>query len=166
MGLPPAAPPIRLLFVCMGNICRSPLAEGVFLHRARVAGVLDRFEVDSAGTGDWHAGERADPRSLAVARKHGIELPSIARRVNSADFDRFDRMLVMDRQNERDLLAMGAPPAKIEPILRYHPDPPLGEVPDPYSGGPEGFDQMYALIDASCRGLLSALMRTDGSECT
>src|SRR5262245_42334662 len=97
----PGAERIRVLFVCLGNICRSPLAEGVFLHLAQAAGVADRFEVDSAGTGDWHAGERPDSRATAVARKHGVELPSIARQVTRADFDRFDHIVAMDRENLR-----------------------------------------------------------------
>jgi len=147
----------------MGNICRSPLAEGLFVHLAREQGVLDRFEVDSAGTGGWHCGERADPRSLAVAREHGIELPSRARQITTADFQRFDRLIVMDRQNEHDLLSMGAPSSKIEFLLRHHPTPPMSEVPDPYLGGPDGFEQMYELIDASCRGLLESLLQEPAS---
>ncbi|MBL9120668.1 MAG: low molecular weight phosphotyrosine protein phosphatase [Phycisphaerae bacterium] len=154
----------RILFVCMGNICRSPVAEGVFIHRARERGVLDRFEVDSAGTGGWHAGERPDRRSLAVAAKHGIELPSRARQVTQDDFIRFDRLIVMDRENHSDLLDRGAPKSKLEFLLAYHPEPailPRGiEVPDPYYGGPEGFDDMYSMIDAACVGLLDELLRS------
>jgi protein-tyrosine phosphatase len=153
----------RLLFVCMGNICRSPVAEGVFIHRAREQGVLDRFVVDSAGTGGWHAGARPDKRSLAVAAKHGIELPGVARQVRQSDFVEFDRLIVMDRENHSDLLDRGAPKSKLEFLLSYHPDPsllPRGiEVPDPYYGGPEGFEDMYAMIDAACLGLLDKLIR-------
>lgn len=157
------AGPHRILFVCMGNICRSPVAEGVFLHRARERGVLDRFLVDSAGTGGWHAGELPDRRSIAVAAKHGVELPSRARQVTPDDFGRFDSLVVMDRTNHSDLLDRGAPKSKLEFLLAYHPDPsslPRGiEVPDPYYGGPEGFDDMYAMIDAACVGMLEALLR-------
>jgi protein-tyrosine phosphatase len=157
------ASPHRILFVCMGNICRSPVAEGVFLHRARERGVLDRFVVDSAGTGGWHAGELPDKRSIAIAAKHGITLPSRARQVTLDDFTRFDRLVVMDRTNHSDLLDRGAPKSKLEFLLSYHPEPailPRGiEVPDPYYGGPEGFDVMYAMIDAACVEMLNALMR-------
>jgi protein-tyrosine phosphatase len=154
--------PHRILFVCMGNICRSPVAEGVFIHRARERGALDRFEVDSAGTGGWHAGERPDKRSLAVAAKHGVELPGRARQVTAADFTRFDRLIVMDRANHSDLVERGAPRTKLELLLAYHPAPqslPRGiEVPDPYYGGPDGFDDMFAMIDAACAGLLERLL--------
>jgi protein-tyrosine phosphatase len=155
--------PLRILFVCMGNICRSPVAEGVFLHRARQRGVADRFLVDSAGTGGWHAGERPDKRSLAVATKHGVELPGVARQVTSRDFTTFDRVIVMDRANHSDLLDHGAPKSKLAFLLSYHPEPsslPRGiEVPDPYYGGPDGFDAMYAMIDAACLGLLDDLLK-------
>ena len=158
--------PHKILFVCLGNICRSPVAEGVFIHRARERGVLDRFLVDSAGTGDWHAGERPDRRSIAVAAKHGVELPGVARQVTTADFVAFDRIVAMDLENHAGLVVRGAPRTKVELLLAYHPDPaslPRGlEVPDPYYGGPEGFDAMFAMIDAACRGLLDAALSERG----
>lgn len=158
----PMPQPHRVLFVCMGNICRSPVAEGVFLHLARERGVTDRFVVDSAGTGGWHAGERPDPRSLAVAAKHGVQLPGVARQVRPSDFEEFDRLIVMDRENHSTLLERGAPRAKLEFLLAHHPDPaslPRGtEVPDPYYGGPDGFDAMYAMIHAACSALLERLL--------
>ncbi|MFO0828100.1 MAG: low molecular weight protein-tyrosine-phosphatase [Phycisphaerales bacterium] len=153
------ASPTRILFVCMGNICRSPVAEGVFLHLARETGQAERFVVDSAGTGGWHAGELPDKRSIAVARRHGIELPSRARQVVAADFVRFDHLVVMDDQNRRDLYDMGAPRSKVSMLMAYHANPPRADVPDPYQGGPDGFDLMYALIDGACRGLLERLAR-------
>jgi protein-tyrosine phosphatase len=156
--------PSALLFICMGNICRSPAAKGVFLHLARGRGVLDRFRVDSAGTGAWHVGERPDPRTLAEAARRGIEIPGRARQVVAADFSRFDRLLVMDGLNERDLAALGAPADRVERLMRYHPDPPLDHVPDPYSGGPEAFAQMFDLLEGACEGLLDRLLAAEGTR--
>ncbi len=150
--------PTGVLFVCLGNICRSPLAEGIFIHLARERGVLGRFSIDSCGTGGWHAGEPADPRSIAVAAKHGIELPSRARKFDpAADIDGFDWLIPMDRQNHRDLRDHGVPERKLKLILDFHPQPPTREVPDPYYGGPDGFDKVYQMLVRSCEGLLDSL---------
>jgi len=156
---------IGLPSVCMGNICRSPLAEGVFLHLGAERGSLERYRVDSAGTGDWHAGKPADPRSKAVADKHGIHLPSRARVVDPlSDFDAFDWLIVMDEANRADLLDFGAPQDRIrllrsyDPALAHLPDHQR-EVPDPYYGGPDGFDMVYEMILSACRGLHDELER-------
>src|SRR5690349_17206491 len=93
-------------FVCLGNICRSPTAEGTFLHLVEQAGLGDRFVIDSAGTGDWHVGDRPDHRTLAEAKRRGVRLPSLARQVVAGDFSRFDLLLAMDRRNRADLLVM------------------------------------------------------------
>lgn len=147
-----------VLFVCLGNICRSPLAEGIFIHLARERGVLDRFNIDSCGTGGWHAGERADPRSIAVAGKHGIELPSRARKFDPrTDIEAFDWLIPMDNQNRRDLLEAGTPESKLRLMLDYHPSPPTREVPDPYYGGPDGFDKVYDMLRVSCEAMLESL---------
>ena len=163
----PGREPIRVLFVCLGNICRSPLAEGVFLHLAKEAGVADRFEVDSAGTGDWHVGERPDKRATAVAEKHGVLLPSRARQVSPADFDRFDHIVAMDRENMWDLERMAkfktGARAKIHLLRVDDPDRAEGDdrhdVPDPYYGGPSGFDAVYEMVHRSCKALLERLLR-------
>jgi protein-tyrosine phosphatase len=159
---------IRVLFVCLGNICRSPLAEGVFLHLAERAGVADRFEVDSAGTGDWHVGERPDPRAEAVARKYGVELPSRARQVTAADLQRFDYVVAMDRENLWSLERMakerrgGPARAKIHLLRDDDPDRAAGDdrhdVPDPYYGGPSGFEQVYQMVYRSAGALLRRLL--------
>ena len=150
-----------VLFVCLGNICRSPLAEGIFLHLARERGVLDRFDVDSAGTGAWHVGKPADPRSAAVARRHGVVLPSRARVYDPAgDPERFAWIVAMDRQNEADLLARGAPAERVRLMMGFHPDPPCAEVPDPYYGGAEGFEKAYAMLEGACGGLLEMFNET------
>jgi protein-tyrosine phosphatase len=151
----------RLLFVCMGNICRSPLAEGIFLHLAGERGILDRYRVDSAGIGDWHVGHAPDPRSQAVARKNGFSLNCVARQVVTPDdFETFDWLLAMDAQNFRDLYSLS--PAEHQGKIRLirHFDPEAGknaEVPDPYYGGPRGFDHVFDMLLRSCRGLLDAL---------
>jgi protein-tyrosine phosphatase len=151
----------RILFVCLGNICRSPLAEGVFRHLAREAGVLDRFEIDSAGTGDWHVGEPPDSRAAAVARKHGIELSGRARQVTREDLRNFDHVLAMDRDNLEELRRMAeraGATAKIR-LLREHDPEAEGasDVPDPYYGGPSGFEEVYRIVSRSCRELLAEL---------
>lgn len=150
---------IGVLFVCLGNICRSPLAEGLFIHLARDRGVLDRFEVDSCGTGGWHVGKQADPRSIDVARRHGVELPSRARQVDAATDWRFDHVLAMDRSNRGDLLALGAPRERVS-LMRAWDATLDGEhdVPDPYYGGADGFDEVYGMLERACAGLLDALV--------
>ncbi len=160
----PDAPRTRVLFVCLGNICRSPLAEGVFLHLVREAGLTDRFEVESAGTGDWHVGERPDPRSVAVARQHGVDLPSRARQVTPDDLEAFDHVLAMDRDNLSDLQRLARPGARaVVGLLRAH-DPARvtdgdDDVPDPYYGGPSGFDVVFEMVHRSCTVLLADLTR-------
>ncbi len=151
-----------VLFVCMGNICRSPLGEGIFIHLARQRGVLDRFDVDSCGTGAWHAGEKADPRSIAIGKKHGIKIPSIARQFEaSTDIERFDLILAMDRQNERDLLSEGAPRERVRLMRSFDPtlseaDANVLDVPDPYYGRGDGFERVYDMLTRACEGLLDS----------
>jgi len=157
-----------VLFVCLGNICRSPLAEGIFIHRARERGVLDLFDVDSCGTGAWHVGERADPRSLAVAAKHGIELPSIARQLDpESDFERFHWLVPMDHSNARNLIRSGADPQRVRLMRSF--DPALNgtsgaelEVPDPYEWSGDGFDRVFRMLDSACAGLLDFLLQGRG----
>lgn len=154
----------RILFVCLGNICRSPAAEGVFLHRLATEGLEDRFVVDSAGTGGWHAGKPADSRMRAAASRRGIHLPSRARQLELADLTSFDRILTMDDDNlaavrslaqelgdRRDL-------ALIEPMVRHCRRFQAREVPDPYYGGSEGFEHVLDLLEDACAGLLDALL--------
>ncbi|MCA8959793.1 MAG: low molecular weight phosphotyrosine protein phosphatase [Planctomycetes bacterium] len=148
----------RVLFVCLGNICRSPLAEGLFLHHARREGVDHRFEIDSAGTGGWHSGERADPRMRATAARHGVELTSRARQVVPRDFTHFDSIVAMDDSNVEHLVAAGAPRARVRLLLEADPAAEVREVPDPYYGGVDGFEQVYRLVDSACQKLLAELV--------
>ncbi len=161
--------PVGVLFVCMGNICRSPLAEGVFEHLARQRMAQDRFRIDSAGTGGWHTGNTADPRSAAVAAKHGITLTSLARQIDPpSDFlppeeGGFDHIIVMDTSNLNDCLRSGADPQRTALLRSFDPqfagDGPhkAPGVPDPYYGGPDGFEDGYRMIHAACTGLLDQL---------
>ena len=146
----------RILFICMGNICRSPLAEGLFLHRLRERSLADRFEVDSAGTGGWHAGNPPDERSSDVAARNGVTLVSQARQVVNDDFEHFDLLVCMDDQNVQELLEMNCPPDRIRNLMSYAPDSDHDHVPDPYYGGADGFELMYRLIDAAVLGLIDS----------
>ena len=145
----------RILFVCMGNICRSPTAEGVMRSLLREAGLEDRIEVDSAGTGGWHAGDPPDARAAEAARARGIALSGAARQITPRDFEDFDLIVAMDRENLRELRAM-APPHAREKIRLLAAD---REVPDPYYGGPRGFETVLDQVEAACRGLLATLRR-------
>jgi protein-tyrosine phosphatase len=157
----PADRVASVLFVCLGNICRSPLAEGVFRHLVRERGLEGRFRVDSAGTGAWHVGEAPDRRSADVARRHGVGLDGQrARQVHARDFDEFDYIVAMDRDNldrlERLRAAAGGRAELL--LLRDHDsEPGDGEVPDPYYGGPRGFDDVFAMIRRSAEELLDHL---------
>jgi protein-tyrosine phosphatase len=149
-----------VLFVCMGNICRSPLAEGVFRHLVAEAGLADRFTIDSAGTGAWHAGERPDGRSVQVAAEHGITLEGRARQVTGADLRAFDVVVAMDRDNLANLQALSAETGGTAHLrlLRSFDGRAEGEdVPDPYYGGPQGFETVYHMVRSACEGLLEEL---------
>jgi protein-tyrosine phosphatase len=157
MDTPPSS---SVLFVCLGNICRSPLAEGVFLHLLRQEGRLDEVRVDSAGTGDWHVGEPADSRAREVAERNGITLPSRARQVVPGDLEEFEWVVAMDRSNLEKLEAIQAEHgggARLVLLRDFDPEPGDGEVPDPYYGGARGFDLVYEMVLRSSRGLLKAI---------
>jgi protein-tyrosine phosphatase len=157
--------PQRLLFVCLGNICRSPAAEGVFLHLLAQEGLGHAFQVDSAGTGGWHRGQPADSRMRAAAARRGITLPSRARQIETDDLHRFDRILTMDNDNLAAVQALARSVehrARIEPITSFCPELHINEVPDPYYGGSRGFEQVLDLLEQACAGLLDQLR--DGAE--
>ena len=134
------------------------MAEGMFLHKATLRGVLDGFLIDSAGTGGWHAGDEPDERMQATARSHGIKLKGSARQVVPADFSKFDLIVCMDADNHANLLAMGAPHERTRMMLEYHPDTHHVDVPDPYYGGQDGFQEVFDLLERACDGLLDSLL--------
>lgn len=151
---------IRVMFVCLGNICRSPLAEGVMQHLVDEAGLTEDVHIESSGTGNWHVGEPADPRSVSTALQHGVDLSAQrAQHFVSRHLDRFDEVRAMDASNLRairHLMGRGA----LADVGLFLDDAPghIGEdVPDPYYGGPGGFEEVYQLVEAGCRGLLERL---------
>jgi protein-tyrosine phosphatase len=151
----------KILFVCMGNICRSPTAEGVMRHLLREQGLEGEILVDSAGTGDWHVGNPPDERATEAARQRGIALEGTARQVRPEDFETFDLLLVADRENLADLRALapdGEARAKVRLLREFDPGSrgaPDLDVPDPYYGGTRGFEDVLDLVEAACRGLLA-----------
>jgi protein-tyrosine phosphatase len=150
-----------ILFICMGNICRSPLAEGIFQRKLSECGLQDQYSVDSAGTGDWHAGDLADPRMRATAIRHGIDLKSRARQVKTIDFVRFDMLLAMDQNNYLHLLdiAQGeSQKERVHMMRAFDSDAKQDlDVPDPYFGGDKGFEDVYHMLNRSCERLLNFL---------
>jgi len=145
---------MRILFVCTGNICRSPTAAGVFAHFVREAGLEKEIQVESAGTHDYHAGEAPDLRAQDHARKRGYDLSALrARQVRRRDFEEFDFIVAMDR-GHFDILQANCPPqhaSKVRMLVRGR------DVPDPYYGGPDGFERVLDLIEAGCLALLSEI---------
>ena len=150
-----------VLFVCMGNICRSPTAEGVFRHFVRQEGLVEMIEVDSAGTHAYHVNEPADPRARAAAERRGYSLDGIrARRVDIADFERFDYIVAMDRDNLAALQSQseGEHDGKLHLFLDFS-SVPGDEVPDPYYGGTSGFERVLDLVEDASRGLIETLRK-------
>lgn len=151
---------VKVLMVCMGNICRSPLAHGRFQALVEEQGLADRIQIDSAGTHAYHVGKQPDPRSQDVALRNGLDLSSQrARQVSPDDFERFDYIIAMDRDNYAILQshANEGNRHKLKMFLDYAPGVPEDEVPDPYYGGPDGFNHVYRLVDAASQGLLKAI---------
>lgn len=157
----------RVTFVCLGNICRSPLAAGVFKHLVKQAGRAQEFHIESAGVGGWHVGEAADRRSQQVARQHGITLEGRAQQFKERDFERFDWVLALDADIYADLQRL-APneTARAKVHLLRETDPEARgdyDVPDPYYGGLDGFEQAYQMIERACQGWLERMGR-NGNE--
>jgi protein-tyrosine phosphatase len=149
---------VRILFVCMGNICRSPTAEGVMRRLVTDAGLDDVIEIDSAGTGGWHAGEPPDARAATAARRRGVTLEGGARQVRPEDFDRFDLIVAMDRGNLRELRALAPGDGAREKLRLLVAGQ---DVPDPYYGGDRGFETVLDMVEAACRELLDELRAAD-----
>ncbi len=153
---------IKVLFVCLGNICRSPLAEGVFRELVAGQGLAARIATDSCGTQGYHVGEAPDRRARAAALERGVDIGDLrARTVKVEDFAEFDYVLAMDRANQRAVEALRPPgaAARIALFLDYAPELGVREVPDPYYGGDEGFERVLDMVEAGARGLLAELRR-------
>lgn len=152
---------MKVLFVCLGNICRSPLAESMFRHQVREREVEHLFEVDSAGTAAYHIGHPPDARSVATARSRGVHVDGAGRQIEPRDLDRFDYVLVMDRENlaavER-LQHRHRGKAAVHLLREWDPEAPGEDVPDPYYGGERGFEEVHDIVERSCAALLDHLL--------
>jgi len=155
--------PYKLCFVCLGNICRSPTAEGIFIHKVRERGLSSYFYIDSAGTAAYHTGEPANSKSQAVANERGVHLPSIARRFERFDLEEFDLILAMDSENYSNVKALDSRSlfaSKIRLMREFDPEVSGAQnhdVPDPYYGGLKGFHDVYDLLERTCESLLDEL---------
>ncbi|HYJ80441.1 MAG TPA: low molecular weight protein-tyrosine-phosphatase [Longimicrobiaceae bacterium] len=153
--------PIRVLFVCMGNICRSPLAEALFRVEVERRGLGDGFEIDSAGTSGYHRGAPPDRRSAEVARRRGVELTGSSRRLGADDLARFDYVIAMDADNLADVEALqraDAGRARVHRLREFDPRADSPDVPDPYYGGPRGFDDVHDIVERATAGLLDHIL--------
>ena len=153
---------VRICFVCAGNICRSPTAEGVMRRMVEAHDLADRIRIESASTGSWHVGDRADSRSRKAAEARGYTLDRRAQQFTRRFFERFDYVLVADSNNHDHLVQLatdGAAQSKIHLLRDFDPASPKGsDVPDPYYGGPEGFELVLDICEVSCRALLEHLV--------
>jgi len=151
---------VRVLFVCMGNICRSPIAQGVFENVARRENLEDEIFVDSAGTGNWHVGSPPDERALKSASLRGLDISAQrARQISRGDCENFDYILTMDEENYRMVASLCRGSAVVCPFLDFATNSPEREVPDPYYGGPDGFERVLDLVEQASEGLLDDIRR-------
>lgn len=156
---------IRILFVCLGNICRSPLAEGLFRHHVEEAGLASSIQIRSAGTGGWHVGKPPDERMSATAQRRGVDISrQRARQLAVSDLHEHDLVLAMDRENLANIrsLAAGRATDHVRLFRDFDPAPGSGEVPDPYYGGEEGFVEVFEIVQRTSRSLLEHLRREFG----
>ena len=159
--------PVRVLFVCLGNICRSPLAEAVFRQQVRERGADHLVEIDSAGTSGYHAGSPPDSRSARVAQARGVEITGVSRQLTRADLHRFDYVIAMDADNLHEIGelrdAVGGT-ARVHRLREWDPQRDGDDVPDPYYGGPRGFEDVHDIVERSCAALLDHILEENGLE--
>jgi protein-tyrosine phosphatase len=151
---------VRICFVCLGNICRSPLAEAVLRHKAKERGLADKVVIESRGTGSWHLGEPADPRMRATAARHGVDVDGVAEQFGDADYEAFDLIFGMDTARTDELRARAPDHLKHRVVAFRRYDPEANEdhdVPDPYYGGDEGFETVYRIVERTCDVLLDRI---------
>ena len=149
---------MKVLFVCLGNICRSPLAEAIFNHQISKVGLADKVGADSCGTGNYHIGSQPDSRTIAVAQKHGVAISHACRQLKKADLDTFDFVLAMDKSNQRNILQLAEPHHHHKVLLmrQFDSDQTSLEVPDPYYGGANEFQEVYEILERSVAGFVKA----------
>ena len=157
------APQVSVLFVCMGNICRSPMAECLFRHHAASRNLIDQFHIDSAGTGGWHRGQQPDDRMRSTAALKGVVVDGSARQIDTEDLNHFHHVLCMDQSNYNDVIDLGHGTAKIALMLEHHPGP-VRDVPDPYYGGDDGFQEVFDLLNVAIQHLLEHLVESHGLD--
>jgi protein-tyrosine phosphatase len=163
---PPELARHRVLFVCMGNICRSPTAEGVFRHLVAARAPELSIHIESAGTHAYHIGEPPDPRARRAAARRGVDIGALrARQVQAEDFARFDWIVVMDEQNRAHLRTLSSPEhhSRIRLLLEFAPQLGRADVPDPYYGGANGFDYVLDLVEEAGAGLLETILRAEAT---
>jgi protein-tyrosine phosphatase len=151
----------KILFVCLGNICRSPLAEAVFKHKVKAKGLDHLFEIDSCGTGNYHIGDPPDPRTIANAKKNGVVIEHLGRQLCDDDLAYFDVILAMDNKNLRSILSLRSAEEymhKVKLMREFDPSEKGGEVPDPYYGGEKNFQEVFEMLDRTADALLNELM--------
>ena len=154
---------LRILFVCMGNICRSPTAEGILRDKLAAAGLVEAVELDSAGTGDWHVGKAPDSRAIQAAAGRGYDISDLrARQVTAEDFQRFELILAMDHDNLAWLEQLRPAGGALPELFLARQGLALGEVPDPYYGGAAGFERVLDLLEAACDGLVAEVAARHG----
>lgn len=156
---------IRILFVCLGNICRSPLGAAIMKKKVKEYGLENRVEIDSCGTSDYHIGDGADPRTLANAARHGIPVEHRARQLTPDDLQNFDVIFAMDNNNYRNILRLTPDNElthKVRLMREFDPEDPGGEVPDPYHGGEEGFQEVFDILNRSTENFIGHLRKAYG----
>ncbi|MEP6733944.1 MAG: low molecular weight protein-tyrosine-phosphatase [Chryseolinea sp.] len=154
---------IRVLFVCLGNICRSPMAEAIFRHKIEAQGLGKQFKIQSCGTSNYHTGDNADPRTIAVARRHGITIDHCVRQFTEKDFDDFDFIFGMDRANVKNMIRLATPPdqkKKVHLMRDYDNIGKGGEVPDPYYGNEKSFQEVFDILVRCTDHYIDNLKRT------